>query len=1021
MANTAIFTANTKFNYQQKSFWVQDADKDYSITMPSTDTFRFEVRAGDVWSAVDKDTINRSEISAVKLIENGIPIHVAYKMNIEQGSLNTAKWAVLGQFHQNDLPYATGGAPPFSINLNGEKMSVSIGYTSASGTETSLNVFTDKADITRGREYAMDINVVFDPNGNGHLTVTRDGIKIVDYAGPLGYTNQQSVYWKEGIYRAASTETLAVSYSGLVLETSSAIAGYATKLAGPETVNQYSNTGELLSTTSVLYGLDGSISQKTITTIGKGTEVFSFGITGKSYVSETANYNLFGAIVGMIRYHADGTLDYLLSTATNGVVNASSYNAAGLLIDAQITQTDGSYSTSSYSAGQTSPKTYTSFNSTGSMIFNQIINADGSKLVQHFGITGQTYSSDSIEYSANGAIKCLKQYRPDGSLSFQQNISAGVTTSTNYDNQGGVNNSIILQADGSRSLATYGADKSHPVSYQLYDSAGKMTLNDVYALDGSRKVQRFGVTGQPYASITTDYDALGRITCIRQFHTDGSLSYQQSVGAYGAITYTNYDATGGINNQNTVQLDGSRSLTTYGADKTKPASLITFNGVGKITLQQEFDASGKIILNDIFKSDGSRKTQHFGITGQTYTSDTFDYDALGTLVGHRQFNGDGSLKYQKSISLTGATTYTNYDIVGGIISRNVVQLDGAHSLTTYGTDKTKPASQITYNSVGRMTVNQQFDDTGKLKLNDIFNADGSRKTQHFGITGQNYSSDTFDYNTAGQLISQRQFHADGSLSYQKSINSNGVITYANYDAVGGITSKSVVQLDNARSLTTYGTDKTRPASVINYNSTGKMILHQEYDLTGKLTLNDMFNSDGTRKTQHFGIIGQPYTSNTFDYDAAGTLISMRQYHADGTLNYAYSTNANGSNNKAIYDGAGIIIQNVTTNTDGSQIGKAFAQGATFVSSNLNDVFTSFQADNFIFNAGFGKDTIYGFNAGDSSNHDVITFNSSLVQDFAHLQINQVGADVSINMTNLDSVLLKNVAASSLTAQDFLFR
>ena len=116
-----------------------------------------------------------------------------------------------------------------------------------------------------------------------------------------------------------------------------------------------------------------------------------------------------------------------------------------------------------------------------------------------------------------------------------------------------------------------------------------------------------------------------------------------------------------------------------------------------------------------------------------------------------------------------------------------------------------------------------------------------------------------------------------------------------------------------------------------------------------------------------------------------------------------------------------LIQNTTTNQDGSQIGKAFAQGAVFVSGTLNDVFTSFQADNFVFNAGFGKDIIYGFNAGNSSNHDVISFNSSFVQDFAHLQINQAGADVSIRVTDLDSILLKNVSASSLTAQDFLFR
>ncbi len=1022
MANTVIFTANTKFNYQQNSYWVQDADRDYSISMPSADAFRFEVRAGDVWSAVDQNTINRSEISSVRLIENGTPIHVAYKMNIEQGSLNTANWAVLGQFHQNDVLNAPAGSPPFSINLNGEKMAINVAYTSASGAQTSLTVFSDTADIMRAHDYTMDINIVFDPNGNGHLSVVRDGIKIVDYNGPLGYSTQQSVYWKEGIYRAASAETLAVTYSGLTLETSAPTIMASTKLAGPETVNQYSNTGDLLSTTTHSYDANGTITNKTIITIGKGTQVLNYGILGKSYGSENACYDFSGTLKSLIRYHTDGTLDYFFNTAPNGITTASSYDAAGVLTSSKITQADGSWSVSHYVSGQTSPQSYTSFNASGAITFSQVLNVDGTKSVQHFGIVGQTYSSDLIDYDASGNIKLLKQFRLDESLSFQQSMSTtGITTSTNYDLQGGISNIGILQADGSRSAAAYGIDKSHPVSYQLYDSLGKITLNDVYAMDGSRKIQRFSIIGQPYAFITTDYDPTGRMTCIRQFRPDGTLSYQQSVGATGAITYTTYDLAGGTTNQNSVQLDGSRSLTTYGADKTKPASLITYNSAGKMTLHQQFDINGKIILNDIFNVDGSRKTQHFGIVGQAYSSDTFDYNAAGALVGHRQFNADGSLRYQKSISLTGVTTYTNYDTVGGIINRSVVQVDGARSLATYGADKTKPASLISYNSAGKITVNQQFDVNGTMTLNDIFNSDGSRKTQHFGITGQNYASDTCDYNSAGLMISLRQFHTDGSLSYQKTTSPTEAITYINYDSIGGVTNRNVVQVDGARTYATYGADKTRPASLVNYDSTGKMILHQEFDSAGKIILNDIFNADGSRKIQHFGIIGQPYVSDTFDYNTMGNLVSMRQYHADGTLNYSYSTNTNGSNNKTSYDAAGSMTQNVTTNLDGSLVGKAWGQGATFTSGNLNDAFTSYQADTFVFNSHFGHDIIYGFNAGDGANHDFIQFNNSLVQDFAHLQINQVGADVSIRVSDADNIILKNINVSSLTAQDFLFR
>ncbi len=76
-------------------------------------------------------------------------------------------------------------------------MEIRIGFTGPNGEIEYRSVFTDAANIVRGKDYAMDIQAVFDPNGNGHLVIARDGVKIVDYSGPLGYASQQSVYWKK--------------------------------------------------------------------------------------------------------------------------------------------------------------------------------------------------------------------------------------------------------------------------------------------------------------------------------------------------------------------------------------------------------------------------------------------------------------------------------------------------------------------------------------------------------------------------------------------------------------------------------------------------------------------------------------------------------------------------------------------------------------------------------------------------------------------------------------------------------
>lgn len=199
-------------------FMVQNGIKPWSITALDDATIRFEVRNGDQW-VYDPTSKQRSEIADQNLIKNGTPIHVSYEFMIENGPKNTAKWLAIGQFHQEDYPGAPAYSPPFSIGLEGERMYVCIQYSSAAGQPVYKYLYMDKADIQRDHFYSMDINITFDPKGNGHLTVTRDGVTIANYDGPLGYVTQESVYWKEGIYRASTTETMAAQFRNTSITT----------------------------------------------------------------------------------------------------------------------------------------------------------------------------------------------------------------------------------------------------------------------------------------------------------------------------------------------------------------------------------------------------------------------------------------------------------------------------------------------------------------------------------------------------------------------------------------------------------------------------------------------------------------------------------------------------------------------------------------------------------------------------------------------------------------------------------
>ena len=200
------------------------ASSPHNFQMLDDDTFRFEVRKGDRYSSptwTDEIGVERSEMGETSnhpLSGDGSHFHATYKMMIEPGAKNTAQWLVTGQLF-------TGGTPPFEIKFMGnDKMAVVIKYgTSSSPVEKT--VYIDSADIQRGKWYDMEIDVKLDASGsNGHAYVWRDGTKIANYTGKIGYTNATESHWEMGAYRKSPSggETFAVNYKDIDLTYGSA-------------------------------------------------------------------------------------------------------------------------------------------------------------------------------------------------------------------------------------------------------------------------------------------------------------------------------------------------------------------------------------------------------------------------------------------------------------------------------------------------------------------------------------------------------------------------------------------------------------------------------------------------------------------------------------------------------------------------------------------------------------------------------------------------------------------------------
>ncbi len=196
---------------------MQNGNYNWSLSNPDPQTLRFEVRSGDQWQ-YDPDYKERSEVSGDDLYHPGTTLTTSYSVMVEPGKANTADWIVLGQFHADD----NVSSPPLATELIGEKMAIVVRYhLPGESAVHAFYVYQDPNNIERGHYYQMQIAVKFENDGGGFVDVYRDGKQIVDYNGPIGYGND--VYWKEGVYRAESNETMAVSFRDLSITKDSGV------------------------------------------------------------------------------------------------------------------------------------------------------------------------------------------------------------------------------------------------------------------------------------------------------------------------------------------------------------------------------------------------------------------------------------------------------------------------------------------------------------------------------------------------------------------------------------------------------------------------------------------------------------------------------------------------------------------------------------------------------------------------------------------------------------------------------
>jgi Ca2+-binding RTX toxin-like protein len=183
---------------------------------------RFEVRAGDSLAG-DGAAKERSEIASAAKLQTGKTYEISFSVMIEPGAKNTADWMTLVQLQSTFDKGEAGHSPAFALEMVGDKMRIVTRDSSAAiSTEADIRYvrhYTDAADVVRDQWYDFKLQIKFDPFGQGHLVVWRNGVELVDFHGALGFNDLVGPYLKQGIYRESSPETFAADFKGLSIKT----------------------------------------------------------------------------------------------------------------------------------------------------------------------------------------------------------------------------------------------------------------------------------------------------------------------------------------------------------------------------------------------------------------------------------------------------------------------------------------------------------------------------------------------------------------------------------------------------------------------------------------------------------------------------------------------------------------------------------------------------------------------------------------------------------------------------------
>lgn len=515
---------------------------------------------------------------------------------------------------------------------------------------------------------------------------------------------------KQTIVQTTTGNVTTTNYNGSLL-----VSVYVVNADGSKDTKLYDSKGVIAS--DLVQNKDGS-STNTIYTAGVKMKIYGtnadgsqdnyyYNIAGQSYTTEHDHIDAAGRLLVISRQHADGTQAYSQVLNSDGSKVTTQFDSTGHRTSA-ITVTSSATTTETYdpSTGvlkqqivKTSSGNTTTTNYNGSLLASvYVVNADGSKdsklydssgkiasdLVQnkdgsssntvytagvkmkvyvtnadgshdntYYNITGQSYTTEIQHTTAAGVLTTLTRLHADDSLAYKQ----------------------VINSDGSKVTDLY--DSAGHKTSEVHNNTDGSTVTDIYNASGAVTQHILKTAG---GDVTTSNYANGLPTSVYVVNADGSKDTKL------------FDGNGDLASDSVVNKDGSNSTTVYtsgvktkayvnNADGSHDNYAYNITGKSYVTEHQHLDSSNKVTLVERTHADGSFDyTQQLKSDGSKITD---VYDSTGVKTTETVNNADGSsdiFKFKVS-GLPGAVEHDSYNSSGALLSIDVANSDGTHTVT----------------------------------------------------------------------------------------------------------------------------------------------------------------------------------------------------------------------------------------------------------------------------------------------------------------------------------------------------